>query len=494
MRIKKLIALIAGAIMALSLFGCGTSGGGPGKPVDPDAPDLPPSPPAEYAADFTLGFWNGVPNGEYKLNDDGSIAIEKGAVVYEREYSDDEMNAFYRDIVEAGFNIAFPECYNTSQAYNIKILKAAKSAGIRQVIQDSRVTEYLVNRDNFEKFKNGTLTEDRAVETVRGYLQPYLQYESFYSLMLMDEPAPNQLDLVGWAKSVINKAAPDVLFYCNLLPIYGIQSGPSDFTVYDEYLNNYFGYTGENKFLSYDFYALIKSSSTNSLVKNWLRNICAVREAIEKFDSEHDTETELWTFTLSVEHGNYRALTSKADATFQAYTNMAYGANGIFWFTYWRPNPGAENGYKDGMLTIDGKRTPVYDYVKDANIELTKLSEVYKKYQWRGVLTSAVRDSSGNLYAIRDKVNNTSKDLVSFSSTRDALCGLFENSSGNDAYLAVNFVEPSSSLADNAITMKIKDHTSAEVYINGEKTVMPIADGTLTFTLAAGQGAFVIPC
>ena len=27
MRIKKLIALIAGAIMALSLFGCGTSGG-----------------------------------------------------------------------------------------------------------------------------------------------------------------------------------------------------------------------------------------------------------------------------------------------------------------------------------------------------------------------------------------------------------------------------------------------------------------------------------
>jgi hypothetical protein len=460
--------------------------------------DTPPNTPKPYADEMTFGFWMGVPNGVYRLKEDGSIDHTNSQGQYEREYSDSEMDTFYKDIMDAGFNVAFPECYNTSKNYNLKILKSAQKAGIRQFIQDGKTTNYLVeNPDNYNNYKSGQLTEEQAVEIVKGYLSDYFAYDSFYALLVLDEPGPEKLERIGWAKQILAKATPNQLFYCTMPSVAAIAQGITDdnevFEKFDNYLDSYLNLTGYNKFLCFDFYPLTCINDVKSIDKYWLRNICSVSEAITRFDSKNDTYTPMWSFMQAVGHNSYRELVSKADATFQAYTNMAYGAKGMFWFTYWAPNPGAENGYKDAMTDIYGNKTAVYDYIKKANQEISSISEVFGKYRWKSIMTSIIRDAKGTLKLLDDKVENKSNDLNSFSSTRNAILGIFADSAGKDAYLAVNFVEPSASQTDNTITLEIDNHEKAEVYIDGQKIEMTIVDGKLDIALTAGQGALVIP-
>jgi len=450
-----------------------------------------------YADEMTFGFWMGVPDGVYRLKTDGSIDFGNSQGYYEREYTDSEMDSFYTDIVSAGFNVAFPECYNTSKSYNLKILRASKKAGIKQFIQDGNTTTYLVgNASNYEAYKSGTLSEEQAVETVKGYLSDYFAYDSFYAILLIDEPGPEKLDRVGWAKQILSKAAPEQLFYCTMPSVYAIGQGQEyeeSLETYDNFLKKYLDLTGYNKFFCFDFYPLTEINGISSVDSLWLRNIYSVKKAANRFDEKNGTYTPIWSFMQAVGHNSYRELKCKADATYQAYTNMAFGSNGMFWFTYWAPNPGAENGYKDAMTDINGQKTDVYNYIKETNEEIADVSDVFGKYRWKSIMTSIIRDPKGTLKLLKDQVENKSKDLTSFSSTKNAILGIFADSLGKDAYLAVNFVEPSSSQTDNTITLQIKNHEKAEVYINGQKQIADIIDNKLELLLTAGQGAFIIP-
>ncbi len=499
---KKWIAILLCAAL-FCLCGC------TGPTQDPtDGPEDPPGTGGQQQEDFyselVLSYWMGVPLGEYYVETqaDGSKTLvwdeENGHYKVNFVYTDKQMTALYQDIVDAGFNLAFPECYNTSKEYNLKILKAAQSVGIRQVIQDGRVTNYLIHQDTMEQVAAGTLTEEEVVETVRGYLADYLEYDSFYALLILDEPGMEMMERVGFAKRIAEQVVPDKLFYTNLLPIYGYSPTVNDFDVYQEYLDAYFENVPNNPVACYDFYALRGSDDGlgNTIVRNWLRNIWALRTTIDENDAKYEGQhTDLWTFTQSVEHNQLRSLESTADATFQAYVNMSLGSTGILWFTYWAPNPGAENGYGNGLVDMTGAKTDVYGYVSEANHEILKLAPDFQKYRWTGVVTSPVRDSSGNLMALVDWEceKNTSRWLTSITSTRDAYAGIFTDANGNDAYMVVNFVEPSADYTDNTVTLTIKEHDQAYVYVNGEKTTMPIEDGVLTLQMEAGDGCFVIP-
>jgi hypothetical protein len=60
----------------------------------------------------------------------------------------------------------------------------------------------------------------------------------------------------------------------------------------------------------------------------------------------------------------------------QVYSILAYGARAVQYFTYWTPKADTWN-FHDGPLTHEGKRTAVYDRVKEVNREVQALRGVF---------------------------------------------------------------------------------------------------------------------
>ena len=67
-----------------------------------------------------------------------------------------------------------------------------------------------------------------------------------------------------------------------------------------------------------------------------------------------------------------------ASLRLQAYTDLAYGAQALQFFTYWTPPREAEGlNYHEGPISAEGKKTKTYDIVKKVNRELQSVSRLF---------------------------------------------------------------------------------------------------------------------
>ncbi|MBP1996002.1 cohesin domain-containing protein [Paenibacillus eucommiae] len=83
-------------------------------------------------------------------------------------------------------------------------------------------------------------------------------------------------------------------------------------------------------------------------------------------------DIDFWSYILSVGAANdhLRAPTEN-EIRYHIYTNLAYGAKGIIYFTYW--TPAANWGFHDGLILQDGTRNSSYTWAKNINSELLQL-------------------------------------------------------------------------------------------------------------------------
>jgi hypothetical protein len=84
----------------------------------------------------------------------------------------------------------------------------------------------------------------------------------------------------------------------------------------------------------------------------------------------------LWAFALATAHpmGTLNhPIPTMDDLRLQVYSNLAYGAQCIQYFTYWTP-PG---GFHDGPVDKDGQKTATYATVQEMNREIIALSPVF---------------------------------------------------------------------------------------------------------------------
>ena len=114
---------------------------------------------------------------------------------------------------------------------------------------------------------------------------------------------------------------------------------------------------------------------------------------------EEGAGREMWTFLQSIQYGSRnRALTSKADAAFQAYSFLAYGGDCIQWFCYTCPpeNDGATYFGNNALVDREYKKTATYDYVSSVNNDIQSLMKYYKNFDWKGIILSKVYDDTDN--------------------------------------------------------------------------------------------------
>lgn len=473
---KKLLLMLLTAVMTVGMFGCG------GKATEPTY---------NSTEKYDIGMWVGISDKIVTYDDNG----EK---VSERLMTNDEFLAKYQDIADAGITIAFPgyDVMHSGGQYNYKALKAAEQVGIKQIIADGSLKNTLLQAKTL--VDSEVKTEAEVVQMVKDIINPYLNCEgasALYGFMIQDEPDASKFDVLGYAEKIFKQAAPELCFYVNLFPVIagGTQlSGTATPIPYDTYLTQYFSKI-KTDYVSYDHYPLFGSGTDTSIEASFLYNMNEIQSKVKAEGADRD----VWTFLQSIQFGSRnRALSSVADATFQAYSFLAYGGDGIQWFCYASPpqNDGATYFADNALVNRNYEKTATYGYVQQCNQQIQALMPYYKSFDWKGVMLSSVYDDTENFSYLEGSefVQTSNKTLKSFTSTEDAFTGVFEDKDGRQGFMVVNFTDPALKRA-NTVTMKFEDAKQAIVVRNGVKSVEKLKKGTLTLEMKEGDGFFVIP-
>lgn len=81
-----------------------------------------------------------------------------------------------------------------------------------------------------------------------------------------------------------------------------------------------------------------------------------------------------WAFALTIKHFSYRRA-SESDVRWKQFTNLAYGAKGLWYFTYWGPTDWENWDNKAIVNPADGSKTELYDYVKAINNNVQSMGQ-----------------------------------------------------------------------------------------------------------------------
>ncbi|MBR1469535.1 MAG: beta-galactosidase [Prevotella sp.] len=187
----------------------------------------------------------------------------------------------------------------------------------------------------------------------------------FFGYVLQDEPSAAEIKERQKEITRLRKVDDKHCFYINLHPYYDEWTLRYTKTkTYEEYLDA--AASTSCRQMSFDYYPITK----DGLREGWYNNLEMIRKkSLEK-------RIPFWGFVLSVPHGAYPTPTMGA-LRLQVYSNLAYGAQAIQYFTYWTPLPEKVNNYHDGPVDHNGNKTKTYRLVQQMNQELKSISPLF---------------------------------------------------------------------------------------------------------------------
>jgi len=249
--------------------------------------------------------------------------------------------ARYEELRASGITHNF-SMFSSAEAME-KALKIAQKTGIKMIVSCPELIK-------------------EPEKTVRRFMK----HPAVAGYYLRDEPGRSGFQELGeWAKKI--RAIDDKHFcYLNLLPNYADENQLGVKT-YREYVNIFIKEV-PLQLLSFDHYPVIGDSS-GSIREKWYENL-------EIFSDEATKANKpFWAFALTVAHGPY-PIPTLAMLRLQVYSNLAYGAQGIQYFTYWTPKD-TQWDFHNGPITLESKRSEVYDKIKLMSSEIQNLSPVF---------------------------------------------------------------------------------------------------------------------
>ena len=243
----------------------------------------------------------------------------------------------FQELKEAGFNINFSHIGSFDDA--VKSLDCAQQAGVKVMFT---CRELFTDPENTVK--------------------KVMDHPALFGYFLRDEPVNKDFpDLAAWADR-IKAVDPDHVIYLNLNPNYA----PEEYlgSPYREHVHKFIEEV-RLPLVSFDFYPVTESG----IRERWWENL-------EDISQESAAAgLPFWAFALSTAHKPY-PIPTMASLRLQFYTDLAYGAQGLQYFTYWNPVPGTWD-FHDAPIDLDGNRTPVYDLVKAMNAELQARADIF---------------------------------------------------------------------------------------------------------------------
>lgn len=250
----------------------------------------------------------------------------------------------YDELREAGFNISYSTFTGNKQI--VRALAAAEGSGVKLIVGSAPL--YSDTRATVDLFRDN--------DVVAGWF-------------LRDEPVAAGFDDLGKFRDRIYDADSSRLMYLNLLPVMvpAEELGTVD---YEDYVERFVERV-RLPLISYDFYPIVRDDSTGQVY--WREPHFENLEIVSRVACRHNMP--FWAFCLSTAHHPY-PVPGDSHMRFEAFTALAYGAQGIQYFTYWQP---ASKRWDFHHAPIDetGKRTDVYYMVKNLNREIQALAPVF---------------------------------------------------------------------------------------------------------------------
>jgi hypothetical protein len=265
----------------------------------------------------------------------------------------------FRTLKEAGVTHNLTLHYPSIEMLE-KAIDAAGEAGVKLFVD-------LINREGYTEHQN-------PAEITADLVKRFWNHPALAGWYIGDEPGrakfPDYADRIAALQAVYYPAArilaDEHLCYANLLPNY---AGPKAFgtPTYREHVRTFLEEVPV-PFLSFDHYPIRLDADGNRVVScEWYENLEVIADEAKRAGKP------FWAFALSAAHVNYPAPTP-ANLRLQVYSNLAYGAQGIQYYTYWHPG---YHPYTGGIVDVNGEKTETYDRVKEMNREIECLSKVF---------------------------------------------------------------------------------------------------------------------
>ena len=445
--------------------------------------------PADFETDEVfITFADGTPN-----------ALDLDAIAM---YRDLGMNKFlltedYIPMVEDG---------ELSSEYG-KLIENIESQGLEVWIRNMYNDEDYFQNDEQKKGSNyGTPYE----LSERSITDEFSQYEAVTGFYMADEPfmttlpdlptTPEQdeslfaaMDKLGKLVEWKNTYYPNEYWHMNHVPSSSWDHYYS--YTYQEFLQYYVDniiakLEGGGRSLCLDRYPLTEGGGVihDSFLFDILTGAVVVRDYNATVTEEKQADYGICLQTFQDTNLGLRDITSTADITFQMYAGMACGAELFEYFVY-----RSYEGIGLYGITDEAGEKRIYDYVKEANDKALPFSKVICAFDWQG-LVATKGESSGKddaFAGVGDLLITETGVLKSMTSRYDTITGYFTQGE-QDGFMVVNFTAPDLNMT-NVVTLDFEGCTQAIVYTSEGVETVNLVDGQLRLTLAAGEGAFVIP-
>ena len=311
----------------------------------------------------------------------------------------------YAEIADAHFNLALPQGTGPHlPEQNKAMLEAAAANGISCIVADDRLSPTVLKQPDGAKIVTDVVNSYRNHPALKGYY-------------VRDEPGFLEFSSLADLLDALADRDPNHLGFINLFPNYAtpIQLGSSN---YEDYVERFMQIV-QPELLSYDYYPFLKTGDRTS----FFENLGLVRRKSEKY------AVPFWSIVQCVTHGSYRRLT-EAELRWQIFHHLAYGAQGILYFTYWTPAADKEWNWQDGIISADGQPTAHYEVVKRINAEITTLGPTLMSLLSTGVYHSG---------RIPDKAEELTEGTTIYRAQGgDFTLGFFEDPSEQEWVLVVN--------------------------------------------------------
>ena len=352
---------------------------------------------------------------------------------------------------------------------------------------------------------------DENKEYMQNLISTLSTYKSFKGFSFKDEPKVEYARTFKAYKDHLLTLKPDSKFFVSYLPMYGAphvsvtfnSAGTNLRENYIEYVDAYLDAMGS---FTYDYYPLRVDGTRNLnyLMDGWYENLDLVAtRAKEKGNLPIGITIQSSSYGMPGKKGaadQSRTVSTKADIGFQLYSSLAYGVKEIGYFTYWlhwgTEDKSAEIFYDAMVMPPEtnggpGVKTDCYYAVQAMNNEIDKFDHVLMNFNWEGTMGVAPKGKTKSVLLSRvgDYKNERVKEV---SVSEETIIGCLKDKNGYDGYMIVNSTEPSENKTDE-VKISFYKATKALAYINGEEQTITLKDGSYTFKLGAGEGAFVIP-
>jgi len=251
----------------------------------------------------------------------------------------------FNELREAGFTHSFSESFVNNDKME-EALDLAEQAGLKLIVATPELAK-------------------EPEKTVRRFMK----HPATAGYFLRDEPSTADFENLGkWAKRI---QAVDMERYCylNLFPDYA----PLDVlkaSSYWDYVDR-FDKEVNLPLLSFDYYPIVVDGNGKTVVRESFFN------TLETFlKKSQQVNKPFWAFALATAHDPY-PIPNMNHLRFQMYSNLAYGAQALQYFTFWTPKKNPNWNFHHGPIDEDNKRTEVYDYITILNREIQGLSPVF---------------------------------------------------------------------------------------------------------------------